>query len=386
MTKKHKPPHSRIFLLFGFVVVLVGGLLLIWNEIGDLRLKSMPTLSPIAPLKDEPPSEIKKSKQACQSAYGYWIDCGSPCHGKGRDVVCAQVCESQCLCGGLAGWQCPAATVCTDWDPSQAAPDAVGVCRPRTEIISVPTPVLLPVPQGMICDETHSICVDQSYENKLMTNPVVVTGTARAFEQQFSWAMEDGNGKVIKQGNIMTHGPDMATANPFTLRTFLTSVPKTTTGTLVLLEFSPRDGSPIHVLRIPIRFPSDTTTVKLMVPEDWAAWVKAVQADIDAGDVKPHDQTPAILFHLESIVIPKTIVPAEATLETVLDWLRKKTGKDQELDVKSFKVKQGIAYVVLAWDQDRSADLFALTAVYPVIQKTLVQFSSIVKVLHQENL
>ncbi len=84
-----------------------------------------PGPTPLGPI----PDDGKTADQiACQQAGGNWNPCGSACRGAPPDAVCIQVCVPQCECGGIAGFRCPAGTVCGDYEPPGAA-DALGVCK-----------------------------------------------------------------------------------------------------------------------------------------------------------------------------------------------------------------------------------------------------------------
>lgn len=94
-------------------------------------------------------------------------------------------------------------------------------------------------------------------------NGTVVQGTAVAFESRFSWKLEDANGAVIVEGHAMARQPDMGVPGPFAFPVVFDRVPTTTEGTFVLYEASAKDGSPIHVVRIPVVFSQKTRTVKV---------------------------------------------------------------------------------------------------------------------------
>ena len=71
------------------------------------------------------PSEPESMTQGlCESANGYWNECGSACAGTGADF-CIQMCVTQCECGGIAGFGCPAGYEC---GLSGKIADEMGVC------------------------------------------------------------------------------------------------------------------------------------------------------------------------------------------------------------------------------------------------------------------
>ncbi|MDP3766247.1 MAG: hypothetical protein Q8R04_07075 [Nanoarchaeota archaeon] len=51
------------------------------------------------------------TNKQCSDAKGNWNDCGSPCAGTGSEF-CIQMCQAQCECGGIAGFNCPKGFKC----------------------------------------------------------------------------------------------------------------------------------------------------------------------------------------------------------------------------------------------------------------------------------
>ena len=64
------------------------------------------------------------TKQQCQEAGGNWNECGSPCAGTGSNF-CIEICQIQCECGGIAGFNCPDGFKCR---LSEKIADEMGVC------------------------------------------------------------------------------------------------------------------------------------------------------------------------------------------------------------------------------------------------------------------
>lgn len=260
MTPQRSP--ARLAMLLGIVVVLVFGLVAIWQQIPITpvaREEIKPTPPPV--VQTEPTKPIPKDEKqlTCEKAGGKWIDCGSPCHGSPAGTVCIKMCEAQCLCGGSSAWTCPKDLDCQNKDEQ-----GIGVCR-------VPVPVPIPVvqtmplvrPAGMICDETNSICVNASYQNVLLSSPFTVTGTAIAFENQFAFRLEDPEENVLVESDrLTTDAKDAGTPGTFTLRSFILTAPTSTNATLKFFERSAKDGSMIHILSIPVRLPSARTTLR----------------------------------------------------------------------------------------------------------------------------
>jgi hypothetical protein len=64
------------------------------------------------------------TKHQCEEAGGHWNECGSPCAGTDAEI-CIQVCQVQCECRGIAGFECPEGYKCR---LSGKVADEIGVC------------------------------------------------------------------------------------------------------------------------------------------------------------------------------------------------------------------------------------------------------------------
>ena len=64
------------------------------------------------------------TQEQCEQAGGNWNECGSPCAGTNADI-CIQMCEVQCECGGIAGFNCPEGFKCR---LSGKIADEMGAC------------------------------------------------------------------------------------------------------------------------------------------------------------------------------------------------------------------------------------------------------------------
>lgn len=349
------------------VIVLVGGLVFLWKHLPNRSTNPSPPTSPLpSPSQGEGVSIVGTdgvTQTSCEAAHGYWIECGSPCHGKDRSA-CAQVCEPQCLCGGIAGWGCPKDLICSDWEPGQQVPDAIGVCRSRNM-----EHVTRHMPEGMICDETNSICVDESYENTLLANPFMVTGTAVAFENTIQWEIYDQNG-ITGAGFTTAQSSDVGKPGPFTIRDFLLSVPASSTGTLKIFESSAKDGQPIHVVSLPVRFSAVKSVVKY----------HASTLELDTMEC---EKTLVVMRE-----IPRTSFPVEASIQTLL---ARDTGRHasppfgtmipEGTRLNSLQLSDGILKLVFSPELDQGvAGSCRVMAIRAQIEKTAKQFAQVKKV------
>jgi hypothetical protein len=363
--KPRDPSREQLARTLSFTLIVITialGLLFVWNKLPrrtPAPAGSPPAAAPIPKPAPWPDRAGDLTRVACEAAGGYWTDCGSPCRGKGKDVACIQVCEPQCLCGGR-GWQCPADYVCTDYEPDERTPEAIGACRKeqRSDVRGQMSEVR-ERPAGTVCDPQNFICVSETYQNTLLESPFTVTGTAIAFEQTFSWRLEDARGTKLAEGYSMTNAPDLGIPGPFTIRAFILTVPTTATGTLVLFESSPKDGSETHVLRIPVRLPTQSMSVKVFLPSS---------EDLTRNDC--------------SIVTPRTLEVARTRLpvETSLRALLAASNLFAGAELVSLKVANGTATIELRLAPGIGGACL-VTSQRAALEATTKQFSSVQRVV-----
>lgn len=266
-------------------------------------------------------------------------------------------------------------TVTTSTIPTSATgiapikPDGKSGVPTSTELV-----VLTPVrtrPVGAICDEQNFICINTPLADGLVDNPTVVTGTAIAFENTVSWRLEDADGNAIAQSVVTTDAPDTGKPGSFQMSIFWTILPRTTTGTLIAYEASARDGSQAHVAKVPVKFVKRSTTAQKVyfVPEP--------MTDTDCSIVKA-----------SPITIPSSIRPVEAALRALLaiDSSDGPAGLTTVIPDRtrliSLNVNNGTATAVFDAGLERDGGgSCRVTAIRAQIEKTLLQFPSIKKVI-----
>jgi hypothetical protein len=113
--------------------------------------------------------------------------------------------------------------------------------------------IIIDTPQtrGDYEDVTPALLVESPTPGQSARSPLRVTGTGNTFEASFIAEVRDAKGKVIKQTF------EMATSGTGTRGTFdfkiAFSTGKTEMGSLVVYEDSAQDGSPINVVKIPLK-------------------------------------------------------------------------------------------------------------------------------------
>lgn len=352
--------------LSGFLIIIIFaslGLVWLWWQLP--KRNEVPVTQP--PVVSEPAAPANPDKVACEAVSGKWVDCGNPCHGKPGEA-CITMCEPQCLCGGIAGWQCPANKVCTDYEPSATAPDALGVCRAEAPEPTQPEPTA-PVrerPTGMICDDRNFICVDESVSGSQLASPFIVEGTGIAFENTINWRLLGGDGGKLLEGFVTADAPDIGQAGAFEIRAFLIHPPRTTTGTLEVLEYSAKDGSPTHVVKIPVRLPTATMKTKFFMPSG---------SDTDCSEVVPVE-----------LDVTRSALPVETALRTLLaigpTMSSRRSAISPDTKLISLKVSGGTATVVFSRElESYGGGSCNVQAIRAQIEKTLTQFSSVNRVV-----
>jgi len=108
-----------------------------------------------------------------------------------------------------------------------------------------------PQTRGDYEDVTPAILVESPTPGQAAKSPLRVTGTANTFEATFMAEIRDDKGKILKQGF------QMATSGTGTRGTFdfriAFPIGTTQMGSLVVYENSAQDGSPINVVKIPLK-------------------------------------------------------------------------------------------------------------------------------------
>lgn len=234
--------------------------------------------------------------------------------------------------------------------------------------------VLTPVrsrPVGATCDEQNFICINTPSIGGLVDNPTVVTGTAIAFENTVSWRLEDADGNMVAESFVTTNAPDAGKSGSFQMDIFWTTLPRTTTGTLIAYEASARDGSQTHVAKVPVKFVKRSTTAQKIyfVPD-------------------PMTETDCSLVKAAPITIPSSIRPIEAALRALLaiDSSDGPAGLTTIIPDRthliSLNVSNGTATAIFDAGLERDGGgSCRVIAIRSQIEKTLLQFPSVKKVI-----
>ncbi len=164
----------------------------------------------------------------------------------------------------------------------------------------------------------------------------------------------------------MTHAPDVGIPGPFEIRGFILSVPKTSTGSLVLYESSAKDGTPIHLVKIPVQLPTASMKTKFYMPSgsttDCSA-VVPVDLDVARSGLPVETALRALLSVGPTMSSLRSAIPAYTRLI-------------------SLKVSGGTATIVLSSElQNYGGGSCNVEAIRSQIEFTLKQFPSVKNVV-----
>ena len=110
-----------------------------------------------------------------------------------------------------------------------------------------------PASRASFPDLTPAILVENPTPDDAILSPLLVTGVANTFEGETSFRLLDASGRTLAEAQGT--GGTMGSWGRFTasLR-FNAGDAAGSTGALVGYDHSPKDGSPVDVVKIPIRF------------------------------------------------------------------------------------------------------------------------------------
>lgn len=87
-----------------------------------------------------------------------------------------------------------------------------------------------------------------------VSNPFVFYGTTTVFENQFAWRVKDDKGAVVAGGRAYANSPDAGQPGPFKIKAFFDKLPQTKEGVFELYDESPKDGSDMILIAVPVTF------------------------------------------------------------------------------------------------------------------------------------
>ena len=190
------------------------------------------------------------------------------------------------------------------WIVSRTTPqDALSpTSSPVATASAIPTPSSTPV--------VLPITITSPKANAVVDSPILVTGTARVFENQFMVQVKDSNGKVVAQVPAMTDAKDVGLFGNYQVRVQIPPNSATQHMTVEALAYSPKgDGSLVGDANVPV-------TLKYTdVMNVYAAYLTS--NDCATVSLFPRNITKTSQFVLSSVLeLLKGPVPAEVLKNT----------------------------------------------------------------------
>lgn len=214
-----------------------------------------------------------------------------------------------------------------------------------------------------------NIIVTSPTANATIGLPLVVTGSARVFENMFNYRLLDTDGTVLAEGSSISNAPDAGQFGDFTITTSY-SVPTGTTGTVEVFDYSAKDGSVVDLASVPVVFPVlDSMTVKTY-------WTQAGLNFACSTEMFPTERR-----------IPKTAAVGYAALTELLAGPNTKetqeswsTSIPSGVMVKSLTIVDGIAKVTFSSNLE-SGGSCRVSLIRAQIEATLKQFPTVTTVI-----
>ncbi|MCR4312118.1 MAG: GerMN domain-containing protein [Candidatus Uhrbacteria bacterium] len=207
-------------------------------------------------------------------------------------------------------------------------------------------------------------------ENDVVGVPLVVTGKARVFENQFAYRLTDDDGNVLVEGSAMANAPDTGTFGEFTISTSYDE-PATSMGVLEVFQYSAMDGSEVDKVTIPVLF-ADTETMSVN------AYFTTAATSTDCSTVTAVARR-----------IPVTLATARAAVEELLKGPSSNEFNDGYgtsiplgTTLRSLSIEGGVATVEFNSALDAMVSGSCnVSVIRSQIESTLKQFSSVTSVV-----
>lgn len=219
-----------------------------------------------------------------------------------------------------------------------------------------------------------NIIVHTPEANITVTNPFVLTGEARVFENTFNYRIKDESGAVLSEGFDTAQSGDVGVFGPFSTLVFYEKS-NAKKGTLEVFTHSAVDGSEIEKVTIPLLFKNDTTEETTTITLFWGSTARDPQT-LECEKTYPVTR-----------VVPKTITPARTALDLLLAG---PTDEEKEagyfsaipkgVTLKSIVIEKNIARADFAKANWPTGGSCLVSAVRSEIENTLKQFATVKEV------
>ncbi len=219
-----------------------------------------------------------------------------------------------------------------------------------------------------------NIIVSSQRADDEVSFPFKVEGEARVFENVLNVRLKEKNGEILFEDIIMANSPDMGQFGPFESEIdYLFKKPKDQNVVLEAYWLSPKDGSELDLVSIPLRLVlGETDTLKVFFNNN------ILDPEFSCNKVFPVER-----------VVPKNQSPARTSLELLLRGTISKdrelgffTNINQDVKIQKLTIENGVAKV----DFDDQLEFQVggscrVSAIRAEITQTLKQFPTVTNVI-----
>lgn len=202
-----------------------------------------------------------------------------------------------------------------------------------------------------------------------VASPVIVAGSAVAFENTISVTVRDSGGRVVGRGFATTDAPDIGQPGAYRTAVSFTAPPGATLFVEVF-EASAKDGTPIHMVRIPVRVANSVTRYSVFLSKE--------------GE----QNNRCDIVHKVSRAVPETRGVARAALQHLIagptreEWEQGyRSIVPGDVELQDITITNGVARADFSSTLNRVGGSCAVTAARAQIEKTLQQFPTVSSVV-----
>lgn len=230
-------------------------------------------------------------------------------------------------------------------------------------------------PANLLCNEGRTICVSQSVEHSLISNPLKLTVEADSDDVQLGWEVDDSTGQTLESGSTYDY-PERYTKR-IDITDYVLRPAKSDSGRLVLSPSRyklPSGKTDLPKLSIPVRLDTATTVLTILSPTNPQEYKAEVIRSIEEGATfKP--TTPLVPQSVTVMKVEKNSIMA-ATAEAVLRFM---PGQGP-WHVTGFHVRGRTAHVKLNGSGWAGVSYY-LRSVSFLVEKSLLRFPNIREVV-----
>lgn len=205
--------------------------------------------------------------------------------------------------------------------------------------------------------------------NNVVSLPIIITGEARVFENQFNYRVRDSDGSVLTEGAATTNSRDIGQFGTFTIIINSLAEPNGINGEIEVFDYSPKDNTEVDKVSIPVKFDKE----------------KNMTVRVYFGS----NQQPGGLICNKVFPILRSIVKTQTPARIALEELLKGPTEAEKLHGYFTNINQGVTIQKLSIENETAKVDFAkkldeniggscrVLAIRAQITETLLQFPTV---------